>query len=68
VLLQFYSQQSAAERSIQPGKAKSSKLVIHIRIPLEEDVQLQKTENAWKRGQMKPPTTNEQEAKTQICI
>jgi hypothetical protein len=46
VVLQFYSQQPAAERNSQPGKAKSKKPVIHITVPLKEGVQLWETENA----------------------
>jgi hypothetical protein len=69
MLLQFYPQQPAAERIIQSGKAKSNKHIIHISIPLKEEVQLCIRENAWKPGRMKPPTTtNEEEAKTQVCI
>jgi hypothetical protein len=68
MLLQFYPQQPAADRNIQPGKAKSNKPVIHISIPPKEEVQLCITENAWKPGRMKSPTTNEEEAKTQVCM
>jgi hypothetical protein len=37
-------------------------------LSLKEDVQLRETENAWKPGRMKPPSTNEQEAKTEVCM
>jgi hypothetical protein len=68
VLLQFHPQQPAAERNIQPGRDKSSKPVIHITIPLKEEVQLHVTENAWKPCRMKPPTNNEEDAKTKVCM
>jgi hypothetical protein len=37
-------------------------------IAFKEEVQLRETENAWKPGRMKPSTTNEQEAKTEVCF
>jgi hypothetical protein len=67
VLLQFYSQQTAAKGSWRLGEREGKKPVMHI-ITLKEEVQLQQTENAWKPGRMKPPTTNEQEAKTEVCF
>jgi hypothetical protein len=37
-------------------------------LSLKEDVKLRETENAWKPARMKAPSSNEEEAKTEVCI
>jgi hypothetical protein len=37
-------------------------------LSLKEDVKLRETENAWKPARMKAATSNEDEAKTEVCI
>jgi translation initiation factor 4G len=61
-------QQPVAKRNSQQGKAKGNKPVIHMSLSLKEDVKLRETENAWKPVRMKPPNTNEEDAKTEVCI
>jgi translation initiation factor 4G len=36
-------------------------------LSLKEDVKLRETENAWKPTRMKVSSTNEDEAKTEVC-
>ena len=37
-------------------------------LSLKEEVKLRETENAWKPARMKLPSSNEDEAKTEVCI
>jgi translation initiation factor 4G len=68
VLPSYCVQQPVTKRNSQQGKVKGSKPVIHMTLSLKEDVKLRETENAWKPTRMKLPSTNEEDAKTEVCI
>jgi translation initiation factor 4G len=64
----LHHEQPVAKRNSQQGKAKTNKPVIHMTLSLKEDVKLRETENAWKPDRMKPPSANEEDTKTEVCM